>query len=594
MDSKNELPEFLKSYGLLIDHFDQILGDDNGSKGDIFVDFSTKVIPLSKIGSEFDDIKINKKKSHDKGVDAIAHNEEKTKILYIQAKYKIKDAPSFDNIISKFKDFYDNYAEGSSRERPTIPGLKIPGERENVPEPHFLIFTIKDIKSLIIPSYERSGYSSRPFYDQLQRENRLHILDGQSILSILQSAYRKSYILPSNVELKLESEPLRSDGVFIGIVSAEEIESCYRNFGDALFLDNIREFLGPDSGKVRSGNREYVNRAIVETIESEPEKLLARNNGITFRAEQVSLSSDGFTISLQNASIVNGCQTTICLKDNPKKEACVLVKIVETKDSWDIAKATNFQNEVNQIELDLARYIRPQKVKSAASRVGIGIGGKGKGGSGDSIFNVMDSIYKIRADYDEIYYLFVGLFSNSPTNIIGSNYTELNSKLLKDYLNSDPNGEETFEKLFILNEAANNALLEEAKASSADENVNNEIEEIFWKSSKYNYRSLVAIAASCASLGENIYKPRLESYVDMSNFLEKVKVVIQSSPDDFLLFYGESLEKIVQASGDTAETYRESKQRRNQRIKALNFDRLLNDIRKTVLKNKQRYTKAKT
>ena len=97
MDSKNELPEFLKSYGLLIDHFDQILGDDNGSKGDIFVDFSTKVIPLSKIGSEFDDIKINKKKSHDKGVDAIAHNEEKTKILYIQAKYKIKDAPSFDN-----------------------------------------------------------------------------------------------------------------------------------------------------------------------------------------------------------------------------------------------------------------------------------------------------------------------------------------------------------------------------------------------------------------------------------------------------------------------------------------------------------------
>ena len=73
----------------------------------------------------------------------------------------------------------------------------------------------------------------------------------------------------------------------------------------------------------------------------------------------------------------------------------------------------------------------------------------------------------------------------------------------------------------------------------------------------------MAIAASCASLGENIYKPRLESYVDMSNFLEKVKVVIQSSPDDFLLFYGESLEKIVQASGDTAETYRESKQRRN-------------------------------
>jgi len=43
----DELPNFLRSYGLMIDHFDLILEDNDGSKGDLFVDFATKVIPLS-------------------------------------------------------------------------------------------------------------------------------------------------------------------------------------------------------------------------------------------------------------------------------------------------------------------------------------------------------------------------------------------------------------------------------------------------------------------------------------------------------------------------------------------------------------------
>lgn len=579
--TNDELPNFLKSYGLMIDHFDLILGNDDGSKGDIFVNFATKVIPLSEIGSQFEQPRVNDKKSHDKGVDIIAYNSDKTKVLYVQAKYKVKDAPAFDNILSKFSDFHLRNNNTSSKENPTIPGLAIPGAADAV-EVHFLVFTIKDIKTAIIPNYEKSNYASKTFYQQLKAENRIHVLEGPSILPILQSAYRKSHILPSNVELRLEGTPLRSDNVYIGIVSATEIEACYKNFGDALFLDNIREFLGPTSGKVKTDNREYVNKAIVETIENEPDKLLARNNGITFRAEVVIPSSDGTVLELRNASIVNGCQTTICLKDNPKREACVLVKVVETSDSWDIAKAANFQNEVKQIELDLARYIRPQKVKRAASKIGIGI----EAIDSVSIFNVMDTIYKIRADYDEIYYLFVGLFSNSPTNSIAANYTELNSELLKDYLNSDPNGEETFERLFTINKVANQALDEEISMYS-DDSLEDELEEIFWK--KPNYRALVTITAACASNNTNLYKPRRKNYEEMSAFLSEVSSLVQTNSQEFFLYYSESLEKIVAAIGGTEESYRESKQRRNQRIKSLIFERLLNDVRKAVAKNKRRY-----
>ncbi len=583
IDINDEIPDFLSSYGLLIDHFDLMLSDDDGSKGDIFVNFATKIIPLSEIGSQFEQPRVNEKKSHDKGVDIIAYNNDRTKILYAQAKYKVKDAPAFDNILSKFNDFYQKSINTSLKENPIIPGLIIPGTVYPT-EVHFLVFTIKDIKTTIIPNYEKSNYGSKSFYNQLKADNRIHVLEGNSILPILQSAYRKSHILPSNIELRLERTPLRSDNVYIGIVSATEIEACYRKFGDALFLDNIREFLGPTSGKVKTDNREYVNKAIVETIENEPDKLLARNNGITFRAEVVIPSSDGYTLQLQNASIVNGCQTTICLKDNPKREACVLVKIVETHDSWDIAKAANFQNEVKQIELDLARYIRPQKVKRAASKIGIGI----EASNSVSIFNVMDTIYKIRADYDEIYYLFVGLFSNLPTNAIAANYTELNSELLKDYLNSDPNGEETFERLFMINKTATQAMDEEI-AGYSDESLENELEEIFWKSGKPNYRALVTITAACAATDMNIYKPRRKNYVEMSDFLSRVSSLIQTNIQEFSLYYSESLEKIVSAIGNSEESYRESKQRRNQRIKALVFERLLNDVRKAVAKNKRRY-----
>src|SRR5205085_10532813 len=105
----------------------------------------------------------------------------------------------------------------------------------------------------------------------------------------------------------------------------------------------------------------------------------------------------------------------------------VLVKIVEASDSWDIAKAANFQNRVEQIELELARYIRPQEVKTIGNKAGIHVE---QDNMNTSVFDVFDSIYQDKVAYEEIYYLFIGLFSRTINNVVSANYTELRSDLL--------------------------------------------------------------------------------------------------------------------------------------------------------------------
>lgn len=159
------------------------------------------------------------------------------------------------------------------------------------------------------------------------------------------------------------------------MVRARDVSDLYQTYGDGLFFENIRDFLGPESGRRRRDNRASVNANIIETARSEPYKMLARNNGVTFRAAVV--ERQGHTVVLvTGASIVNGCQTTMCIVHaGALDEDCYLpVKIVETADAWEVARAANYQNRVNQIDLDLARYLRPQLVQKAAGDLGYSLG----------------------------------------------------------------------------------------------------------------------------------------------------------------------------------------------------------------------------
>jgi hypothetical protein len=102
-------------------------------------------------------------------------------------------------------------------------------------------------------------------------------------------------------------------------------------------------------------------------------------------------------------------------------EPCyVPVKVVQTADSWDIAEAANFQNTVAEIDLKIARNLRPQLAKRAATVSGVQIENGEK-----SALHLMDEIYSQKVAYRETRLLYIGLFSRLPNNLFEPDHAEL-------------------------------------------------------------------------------------------------------------------------------------------------------------------------
>ncbi len=118
------------------------------------------------------------------------------------------------------------------------------------------------------------------------QKGRIVIVDGPRILTLLQNLYKKTHLIPSDITLVSKNKWHESDGVFLGTLSGIQVVELYQKHGDALFFENIRDFLGTTSGKVVT-TRSTVNQEIIKTIKDDPEKMLARNNGLTFRASEV-------------------------------------------------------------------------------------------------------------------------------------------------------------------------------------------------------------------------------------------------------------------------------------------------------------------
>lgn len=305
-----------------------------------------------------------------------------------------------------------------------------------------MIVTSSDISGLI-RRYEQSKRAALNFYGELKNLKRIQLIDGPQLVPILRKTYRKLHVLPSDFELDSPQSFIHIKNVYIGVVSAQRIAGLYDDFRDALFLENIREFLGVLGQK---NSLTDVNREILETLEETPESFLAKNNGVTFRASSVQVSGNN-RILLRSASIVNGLQTTMSIVEQLSAESYLLIKVVETEHSWEIAKASNFQNKVDRIDLDLAEYIRPRQIRTAASKAGISFGYL-KNKQEDNIFEVLETIYQARISYQEIRSLFIGIFSRNPNNIIDPDYNQLRTDLVDKIYEEDPKGEKLFTALF--------------------------------------------------------------------------------------------------------------------------------------------------
>ena len=94
---------------------------------------------------------------------------------------------------------------------------------------------------------------------------------------------------------------------YLCVIPGQVLASIYDRFGARLLEQNVRVFLQA---------RGKVNRGIRNTLENEPSRFFAYNNGITATAEDVDIERDNGRLLLhgmKNFQIVNGGQTTASL-----------------------------------------------------------------------------------------------------------------------------------------------------------------------------------------------------------------------------------------------------------------------------------------
>jgi len=141
-------------------------------------------------------------------------------------------------------------------------------------------------------------------------------------------------------------------------LSTKTLHEIIKQHGLGLFSENFRYKL-PSSAR-----SDAISEAIKKTLESQAERLLERNNGLTFVGERVDWKSDA--IDIVDPQIVNGCQTSYAIHewyDQRIRAGQVIeelpggelaIKVVETTDPEEarkIAEATNRQNPITSRDL---------------------------------------------------------------------------------------------------------------------------------------------------------------------------------------------------------------------------------------------------
>jgi len=299
----------------------------------------------------------------------------------------------------------------------------------------------------------------------------------------------------------------------------------------------VRDFIGASTD---------VNQEIAVTVREQPDQLLALNNGIVFSASKVELL-DANTLKLDTASIVNGCQTTITLVNtSPEKECYLQVKIVQTDEhrgNWQVTRAANFQNEIKKIDLDLARFIRPQLVRKMGFEADTPI-------KSDNPLDILDTLTRTNITWRNVRILFIGLFSRDPGNMFDVRWDLVNKDLLNLFFQDEEKQKLAFEVVFELHKAA------ERGAEKTRQWLDAETRDIFRRllgDTRSPYMQFLSILATCAYVDENVAQ-REESLTReadrMERILRKFARALEERGDDLDNAYYVAFEKI---SGDVLD-----------------------------------------
>jgi len=357
------------------------------------------------------------------------------------------------------------------------------------------------------------------------------------------------------------------------VLAGQRLIDLVSEYGDGLFFENIRDWLG-------SGDDQFsVNNSIIDTIQNEPSKMLERNNGITVRAASVKRSEDGHTLKISRGAIVNGCQTTMCLwqlKPVPSSLQ-VAVKVVQVADpeaAWSIAKSANYQNDVGRIELELARYLRPQVVTRAAAKLGEGL----KTDRAEGLTAVLRSFTQTEVSYQLIRYLFLGLFSNIPSQLFQDNYTRVRTDVLSLYWEIPDHEDHLFGTLFAVIKHGREAL-KVAVQHFGREDYATPFSRLL-DAEQPKYQAYLLLLALCANqridLSESADAETRSRII--YDFLSRSAMVLNESPRDFLSAYLVSYNELVRTGARAEESADKTLQRLSGRIRHSSFHELYLNI----------------
>lgn len=410
--STTRIPSQFADYEGFRDWLIESFPDDANTtvRGNTFRDFVISLLPQTQRGRRFGRLVPSAKQSHDRGVDIVSADPDGER-LAVQTKLSIREKSEFDEILSKFQDYE------ATKGGPQMAMI----QREEEPPSTFAIATSSRLAG-IIEKYEATQMASRPFYEKLKSEQRLLVWDGNDLLLDARQVLSRRYEVPFSVELVAQADWTSSGPVHVGIVRGRDLARLEEKHGPGLFFENVRGWKGLEPTK----NDQTVNEAIRETAVEEPSEMLARNNGIVFRASRV--EPDGRRLILHDASIVNGRQTTGVLsevRETLGHECEIAVKVVEAEgDAWPIAAAANNQNTVARIDLRLARYFREQLLQRELASAA---------GGDEWLTEVMEPLNAREETFDHLRYLFIGLFCRRPNQLAEDNYSNIRWDVLSAY-----------------------------------------------------------------------------------------------------------------------------------------------------------------
>jgi hypothetical protein len=507
-------------------------------KGQTFRDFAIDVLPMTSRARRFGSLSPNPKHSYDGGVDATSEQLAGEQLV-VQSKLTIVGKDDIDAIISKFEG-YEAGQELGDDGRLFTDGPRV--------VPTYAIVTGAKATG-IISRYERSATSSRRFYDRLQAEKRLLVWDGEALLREVRQILTRRFRIPPRIELTSQHGWIHSGGVYVGIVRGRDFAELEDQHGPGLFFENVRGYKGLES----VSDRDTVNEAILQTARENPERMLARNNGIALRA--ASIRAHGDKLILDEASIVNGRQTTGCLvelRDSLETDCEVQVKVVEAgSDAWDIAEASNNQNAVSQIDLKLARYFRVQLAqREAAERTQFL-----KAGSKRRFSALVAGVREDEDTFDHLRYLFIGLFCRRPNQLWDDNYSKLMWDVLEAYFEDGQPPSNLYPTLFRIVESTDAALVR-CEGLGDDDPIARIHEE-----SRPKYRAYLGLLTLCATLDIDL----AEQFSATSDEVERVRRLVDETEellaeraieysDNFMIAYLMAAELVLEAYEEGDET----------------------------------------